>query len=313
MAGDEALMRNALHAARAAGLPRTEAFVADAYNNVLGTRGRFEAGRPLTQRCIEIYEAEGMPYRQALTINFSGRCWNARAGRLEESLAYAARFRSMAADLDDARLRALRGMEAEPYLYRGLWTDVVRVAEESLPIGWEIGEGAVILFVSSWLGQALLKLGRQDDARHVVARGLGWAEGRSHTTLFAVSYVNVARALSHLADGELDQALERAQVGLDHARRSGFVVEHGAAHRVLGQVYEALRRRDEADAAFREGLQIFEGSEALPELGQTLLAYGRFRSADAPDEGRRMVERARDIFARIDAPGWLAEAGQASR
>ncbi len=86
-----------------------------------------------------------------------GRCWGARAGRLSDSLAYAARAREIAAQLDDARLKAWRAMEAEPYYYKGLWENVVSVAEESLPIAWEIGEHTVIVFVSAWLGLAHLK------------------------------------------------------------------------------------------------------------------------------------------------------------
>jgi len=313
MTGDEELMRRALEMARVAGLPRTEAFVTDALSNFLGRHARFEEGLPFTARSIEIYEAEGLRYPHALTINYNGRCWSARAGRLEESLAYASRFRAMAAELDDIRLRALRAMEAEPYIYKGLWADVVRVAEESLPIAWEIGEAGVIHFASAWLGIAYLKLDRRDDARRVVARAVTWGEARVATIPFALTYLSIARALCHLADGELDQALARARLGLDYAEQSRFVIEHGAALRVLGQTHEVLGQRVEADTAFRQSLEILDAAKPLPELGQTLLAYGRFRRAETPDEGRALIERAREIFERIDAPGWLVEAQQALR
>ena len=118
-----------------------------------------------------------------------GRCWGARAGRLTDSLAYAARAREIASQLDDARLKAWRAMEAEPYGYKGLWDDVVRVAEESLPIAWEIGEHTVIVFVSAWLGLAYLKLGRLDEARRVTTRGLAHGETRFAGNPFALSYV----------------------------------------------------------------------------------------------------------------------------
>ncbi len=48
-------------------------------------------------------------------------------------------------------------------------------------------------------------------------------------------------------------------------------------------------------------------SDALPELGQTLLAYGRFKLGDDAAEGQRLITRARGIFARMGAVGWVAE------
>src|SRR5258707_5953483 len=44
--------------------------------------------------------------------------------------------RQLADRLEDPRLRAWRAMEAEPYMYKGLWDDGVRVAEEDLPHCW---------------------------------------------------------------------------------------------------------------------------------------------------------------------------------
>ena len=68
-------------------------------------------------------------------MTHGGRCYGARAGRLEESLVYARRAYEAGAALDDMRLRALRSMEAEPHMYKGDWDAVVRVAEQALPGG----------------------------------------------------------------------------------------------------------------------------------------------------------------------------------
>jgi hypothetical protein len=77
---------------------------------------------------------------------------------------------------------------------------------------------------------------------------------------------------------------------------------------VLGQIYEAMGSRAESENAYRRSLEILEGIQSLPELSQTLLAYGRFQQADDPDAGRMLVEQARAFFARIDATGWVREA-----
>jgi tetratricopeptide (TPR) repeat protein len=214
----------------------------------------------------------------------------------------------MAAELDDAQLRACRAMEAEPYLYAGRWDDAVRVAEESLPLAWEVGEQGVVLFASAWLGLAYLKLGRRAEARQVIDRALTWGESRFGVTAFARTYLTIARALSHLADGELEAAVQRARRAIALAEQSGFPLEQGAAQRALGQALEVSGQRAEGDVAYRRSLEILDSIQSLPELGQTLLALGRFTLADDTNEGRRLVARARAIFDEIGATGWAREA-----
>jgi tetratricopeptide (TPR) repeat protein len=214
----------------------------------------------------------------------------------------------MAAELDDARLRAFRAMEAEPHIYAGRWDDAVRAAEENLPLAWEIGEQSVALFVSAWLGLAYLKLGRRDDARRVVERALRWGEARPGVTPFPLTYLTIARALSHLADGETQAAVQRAGRAIELAGQSGFRLEQGAAHRALGQALEANGQRGEAESSYRRSLEIFESIQSQSELGQTLLALGRFKLSETAAEGRDLVERARAIFDAIGATGWSSEA-----
>jgi class 3 adenylate cyclase/tetratricopeptide (TPR) repeat protein len=306
--GDEASLVRAVTRARAVSDRRAETFTLRLHIDYLGFAGRFEEALTQLPRAIELCGELGDRFQQGLLFASPGRCWGARAGRLTDSLVYAARAREVGSQLDDARLKAWRAMEAEPYGYKGLWDDVVRVAEENLPIAWEIGEHTVIVFVSAWLGMAYLKLGRPDEARRVTTRGLAHAETRFAGNPFAFSYARMARALAHLADGELSDALDQARRALELAERSRGPLEQGGAHRVLGQIHEAMGRRAESEGAYRRSLEILEGIQSLPELGQTLLAYGRFQLADDPGAGRTLIERARALFARIDATGWVLEA-----
>ena len=85
-------------------------------------------------------------------------------------------------------------------------------------------------------------------------------------------------------------------------------MEHGAALRVLGQMCEAVDDRGAADAAFRQSLEVLEAIQSRPELGQTLLAYGRFRARDDAAAGRALIERALGLFEEIGATGWIEEA-----
>jgi tetratricopeptide (TPR) repeat protein len=202
-------------------------------------------------------------------------------------------------------------MEGEPYFYLGRWDEVLSATGESLPLAWEIGEYSPIVFGSSWRGLAALKLGRPEEARRVLDRALTFATSRQSMVPFALAYLTQARALLHLSEGQLDDALSSARKAIEFAAQSRFRLELGAAQRVLGQVLEASGDRGQAGAALAQSLETFEEIQSLPELGQTLLAYGRFKLDDDAAEGQRLITRARGIFARIGAVGWVAEADTA--
>jgi tetratricopeptide (TPR) repeat protein len=103
------------------------------------------------------------------------------------------------------------------------------------------------------------------------------------------------------------ERLARARMAVELAEQSQFRLEIGASYRALGMAHEARGEREEAERAYRRSLEILEDDRPRPELGQTLLAYGRFKRADAA-EGRRPLERAHALFATIGATGWVAEA-----
>ena len=84
----------------------------------------------------------------------------------------------------------------------------------------------------------------------------------------------------------------------------------GASYRALGMAHEARGEREETKRAYRQSLEILEDARPRPELGQALLAYGRFKRADAA-EGRRPLERARALVAPIGATSGVAEADAA--
>ena len=203
-------------------------------------------------------------------------------------------------------------MEGEPYFYLGRWCDVLAATGESLPVAWEVGETSPIVFGSAWRGLAALKVGRPDEARQVLDRALTFTNSRENISPFSLTYLTQVRALLHLAEGQLDDALTLARKAIDFGSRSGFRLELGAAQRVLGQVLEISGDREQAGAALAQSLETFEAIQSLPELGQTLLAYGRFKLGDDAAEGQRLIARARGIFARIGAVGWVAEADAAA-
>jgi hypothetical protein len=81
-----------------------------------------------------------------------------------------------------------------------------------------------------------------------------------------------------------------ANKSLKFAEQYQLELEQGATHRVLGEVYQAMGNRAEADAAFRRSLEILGEIQSRPELAQTLLAYGRFRRGDNAQEDRALIK-----------------------
>jgi tetratricopeptide (TPR) repeat protein len=305
---DEELLKEALARAESCGDLLAYAFARERYGAYLGMSGRWDEALTQFGHSIAIYAEQGVRVQHAMSINYGGRCYSARAGWLADSLRYACEFREIATELGTAPLLAWRAMEAEPYLYQGAWTDVIRVAEESLPIAWQIGETDVILFGSAWLGLAYLKVGRLAEARRVIDRAIAQWQASRDSTPFSLTYLSIAAALTRLAGGETEAALETARKALNYADRSHYRLEQGAAHRVLGQTYAATGNPTEADAAFRESLGILESIRCWPELGQTLLAYGQFKLGWDPVQGRVLIERASAMFRDIGAAGWVDEA-----
>ena len=94
-------------------------------------------------------------------MTFGGRCYSARAGRLEEALAYA-----RPGAVRPATRWMNRGcghcaaMEAEPSPVPGDWNAVVGVAEEALPAAWEIREWNVGCLCIGLVGYRLSEAGK---------------------------------------------------------------------------------------------------------------------------------------------------------
>ncbi len=191
-------------------------------------------------------------------------------------------------------------------MYKGLWEEAVGVARETLPVAFEISEWQVTLFASAWAAFACIKLGRLEDARRFLEKASAGIEQRVGLD-FPRAYLEMVVAQLRLTQGESEKALMAARTALELAERGGYLLEQGAAHRTLGQVYAIGGNRSEAEAAFRRSLEILGDIQSRPELAQTLLAYGRFKLDEDADEGNRLLHRALELFQDMDATGWVEE------
>jgi len=89
--GDEVLLTNAIAHAEASGDVEARSRCEFIYGSTLGKLGRCAAALEHLTLAIEIMEGRGDRWRQAMDMASGARCYNARAGRLEQSLIYAAR------------------------------------------------------------------------------------------------------------------------------------------------------------------------------------------------------------------------------
>ena len=304
---DESLLLRAIE--RAADLQDigAQAYATAQYGAHLGRRGKFEKSLAHCARAIDLMGVLGKRVEQGLLMAGQGRCYCARAGRLEELIEYATRVREAGDALDDALLRAWRAMEAEAYMYQGDWNAVVN-AEAAQPIAREIRQWNIILHSSAWIAIDHLKLNAPVEARQVLERAFKGIPSRSFRQYaFSMTFAQIALAQVHLATGDTTEALSVADRALDMAKRGNFGLEEGVACRVRGQVCQAMGDRAEAEFSFRHSLDILEGLQSRPELAQTLLAYGQFRLGDNELENHALMERALSLFEEMNAIGWISE------
>ena len=300
------LLAEALDHAQASGDDAARAEVEMAATGYLGFIGRFEESLASVERAIDLFERMGDEVSLGYALAGEGRCFNARAGRLDQALALAARARHLAERTGKADFRSWLAMEAEPNMYRGNWERVIEIADQDLPAARDEGNVFVLTFVLSWASLACLKLGRLQDAQQRLQEAFDWLQD-SPAVEPAEYYVDIVRSAVLLAEGKAEEARAVADDARAKCEAGSWQVEHGAAMRVLGEVHAAIGDTEEADAWFRRSLELFGAIQAQPELAQSLLGYGRFLITAEPDRSTPFLQRALALFDDIGADGWAAE------
>jgi class 3 adenylate cyclase/tetratricopeptide (TPR) repeat protein len=304
--GEESYLARAVEAADASADKSVQAEVSSRYSGYLGQRGRFEDSYVHTDRTIELFGQLGDKVQQGMSLVGEGRCFSARSGRIDDSLRYAARAREIAEQTQDLRLKSWIALESEPYMYKGLWEETIRGTEDGLSLAYQTEDWLAVLFASAWAAIACVKLGRLDEAERYIDEALTSVEDRVGLD-YPRAYLHSVTAQVQLARGDTEAALASAGAAVRLAEDGGFVLEQGAANRVLGQVHEAMGNRTDAETAYGRSLEQLGAIQSRPELAQSLLAYGRFKRTENAQEGERLLEQALEMFREMDATGWISE------
>lgn len=125
------------------------------------------------------------------------------------------------------------------------------------------------------LGQALVNLGRIDEARAIAAELLRIGEPAARPTL-----VGIARRVEGLADaaaGDLDAAVSCLQAAVTAHRACPFPLELGRSLLALGQTQRRRKARTESRQALEAAQSCFDGIGAVPfaDLARAELGKGR--------------------------------------
>ncbi len=302
---DESLLACAVENAQASGDKSTQARVAERCASYFGKHGLFERAHEHIERAMQVFGELEEKLAQGDVLAGSGRCYYARAGRLDEAFRCARRAREIAEETG-LPLKAWMAMEAEPFYYKGLWEETVRVVEEEISTAWDIGAWDVILWTYAWAAIACLKLERADDAARLIDEAMTEAATRTGHD-FPKIYLLTALAQLQVVKGDARAGIETGQQALALAEQAANPLEQGAAHRALAQARGVDGDDAAARAQFQSSLAILGKIQSPPELAQSLLAYGRFELKTNAEEGRELMERALAIFEELSATGWIEE------
>ncbi|HEY8722366.1 MAG TPA: adenylate/guanylate cyclase domain-containing protein [Gaiellaceae bacterium] len=186
--------------------------------------------------------------------------------------------------IDEARARfaeaKARSEELGLWLQRGtlmlasgsaeLVADDTNAAERDLRDGYErlgeLGEAGFRSTVATLLAEALVRQGRDAEAEEVLDAADALVAPDDVDPQVRLRYV---RALVRARQGDTVNAVRLGREAVDLAAQTDYLVLHGDACFALGQVFQEAGSTDEAIAALRDALELFERKRNIPQAERT--------------------------------------------
>jgi class 3 adenylate cyclase/tetratricopeptide (TPR) repeat protein len=145
-----------------------------------------------------------------------------------------------------------------------LWAREFTAAERSLRAGWDLlgglGERGFRSTVGALLAQALVGLGRNDEAERVALEAMAMTEADDFVSQ-AVGRAARARVMARR--GEFEQAIALAREARATMEPSDYLDHHGDVTAQLAEVLALAGRPDEARAVLAEALELYRRKGAI--------------------------------------------------
>lgn len=137
-----------------------------------------------------------------------------------------------------------------------------------------LGNLQLIAQIRAVLGQVLVDLKEYEAAEDQLWKSLQGARRLGNTVTMGYVLANLA-ALS-LTRGNIEQAIEYANEGLQMARKNGDKRAEGQLHLTLASAYKARHDLTSTERAFQKAINVMEQTQDGDILGQAYEHYGHF-------------------------------------
>jgi DNA-binding CsgD family transcriptional regulator len=193
--------------------------------------------------------------------------------------------------------------EAAIHLFRGRVDEARAAAERGRALAEHAGTVRYSYFCEQGLGEIAAALGDAEEAHRRFEACIDGVEIPMQQN--SLLETNDAEALTQL--GRLDEA--QARLDELESREIASPVARAAVKRACGLLSSARGEHDEAIALLQRAVQELEGVPRPVELGRTLLALGSVaRRGLKRRVAREALERALELFERIETPLWAEKA-----
>ena len=234
---------------------------------------------------------------------------------------------------------------------RSRWENALKNFRRSMELNNTLGDVEAMIQLQGNISLLLIDRGELAEAEKYLLESLRRADAIGHNFLKAVAYLNLSRywlarkdwesALSsaqnsldvstkigsqdilldiwwcmgesHFGAGDLDQALEAAQVAMKMLETRGTKIlgptqERGLFLRLMGKIERVRGNLETARQSLDESLGQFKSLDNRLELGRTYVELARWcKAAGDPLEAKSYLEMAEEIFKRLGAGLDLAE------
>ena len=202
---------------------------------------------------------------------------------------------------------------AEAFIETGLPEVGLQKYQQALDYYRQLNSPAALVGMSWGIGRALYLLERYPEALPILQQALADAESNQLTSWKAQSHDYLGRTYAAMNQHEL--ALEQFKAALPLYRNLGNPIEEARVGALIGQVYEAQGRANDAMAFYQQALKMFDTfndqvdrSVALFGMGQLEMKRGNYGVAETylrysiqATEDVRSMSSTRDLTAAFSA------------